>query len=343
MSVHRQALTATLLVAVAVTSGCDAVERARSRIGTTDTIAAPVATGSGLMLGLQSPGTLRPGDEGALRVAVTNHTDTVVSRVHLELFVPGWVDPMPPRPGEPPVTLTALEEGVTRFSYHLGDRPLEPGSSQAVEQRVRVPVTGITDGGSVPWSRAVRARLLSPDGRPLAEVESELGLDTLGGAAPRPTAGPAVQRREQLGPLRLGMSAAEVRQAAPNARDTTWSQEGSQQRGLVVPVGGGSAVAALDGEAVSRIEVADASVRTAERLGVGSRMEELRAAYGSPCADAAAGRVVVWFPNAPGISFALDTPVPQNPAQLRENPGQIPAGARVTRWWVRRGTDSCPR
>jgi hypothetical protein len=186
----------------------------------------------------------------------------------------------------------------------------------------------------------IRARLLGADGTPLAEVESEIVLDSAATSGTGASASGAPVR-ERLGPLHLGMTAAAAKQTAPTARDTTWSQEGIQQRGITVPVGNGRALAVLSENLVTRIEVADTAVRTAERLGVGSRVDELRAAYGPPCVEVAEGRVVVWFAKAPGISFALDTPVPQNVAQLRANPDRLPATSRVTRWWLRRGVDTC--
>ena len=343
MRAYQTAIIVILFAGVAPATGCDAVDRARSRFGTTTTDTIVTATGSGLALGLQAPPTLRPGDEGVLRLSLTNLTDTAVSHVRLELIVPGWAEPMPPRIGDRPVSMSALGDGTTLFAYRMDDAPLAPKQVQTVEQRIRVPASAALKRGSGAWTRIVRARLLTADARPLAEVESEIAVDSAAIAASRSgTEADTVSIRDRLGPVELGMTAAAVRQAAPNARDTAWSQEGMRQRGLLVPVANRMALAVLSGDAVVRIEVAHPSIRTAERLGVGSRMDELRAAYGSPCADATAGRVVVRFATAPGISFAIDTPVLQNPAQLRENPDRIPSTAKVTRWWLSRGDDTCP-
>lgn len=76
---------------------------------------------------------------------------------------------------------------------------------------------------------------------------------------------------------------------------------------------------------------------------MGSTLEELRSAYGAACADVGEGNVVVWFADAPGISFALDAPVPGSAAQLRKSPDRLPGTARVTRWWVRIGHHDCPQ
>jgi hypothetical protein len=326
-------------------AGCDAVDRLRNRSAPADTIALAPAAG-GLTLGLQVPGPMSPGEEGSVRLSVSNRGDTVASGLRLELIVPGWFEPLPPRVGDREVSMAAMEDGGTRFSYRLDHPALEPNQSQTVEQRVRIPTSSPITEGAVPWTRTVLARLIGPEGQALAEVESEIALeggaaaDTAGGAARTAPAG----QRDQVGTVRLGMTAVALRQAAPGSRDTAWTHEGARRDALVVPAGsGGRALAMLDADSVIRIEVRDPSIRTQEAMGVGSRLEELRAAYGPACADVAEGGVVVWFANAPGLTFALDAPPPANAAQLRTSPEQIPATARVTRWWLRRGADRCPR
>ena len=237
MTTYQRGIFA-ILFAAGTTAGCEAVDRARSRFGTTDTIA--TVTGTGLALGLQTPGLLRPGDEGALRLTLTNHTDTVVSAIRLELIVPGWAEAMPPRVGERPVTMAAMEDGSTLFSYQMADMPLDPKGVQTVEQRIRVPASSIPSRGEVPWTRTVRARLVDGNGRALAEVLSELMLDSIAIPVARSLAGAdTAGRRDRLGAVELGMNAVAVKQAVRTARDTTWMQEGTQQRGLVYPVGNG--------------------------------------------------------------------------------------------------------
>ena len=306
---------------------------------TTDTVL--TATGSGLALGLQAPGALRPGDEGVLRLTLTNNTDTAVSNVRLELIVPAWVEPMPPRPGERPVTLSAQENGSTVFSYGAADAPLTPGQLQTVDQRIRVPAAGSVTRGNAPWTRTVRARLLAGNGGTLAEVQTGIAVDSAALLPGAPTDdAAAVRRREQVGSVALGMSSAAVKQAVPNTRDTTWSQGGARHRGLLVPVSNQHAFAVLAGDAVARIEVGHPAIQTPERLGVGSRMNELRAAYGAACAEVISGRVVAWFAAAPGMNFVLNTPVPSNVAEF--DPAKIPDSAQVTRWWVSRDAEICP-
>jgi hypothetical protein len=341
MSMYRASAALAILAALLALPSCDAIDRARSQFGTTDTVSV-AATGSGVMLGLQAPGMLRAGEEGVLRLSVTNHSDTTARHISLELIVPAWAEPMPPRAGDREVSMVALAEGGTRFAYRMQEAPLEPGQTQSIEQRIRVPVDGVMSGPDAPWNGVIRARLLGASGEALAEVEGHVGLGAAAeGASP---ASGAADRRDQVGPVRLGMLAGALRQAVPSARDTTWTVEGTTRTGISVPLGSDSrTLAVLSGDTVVRLEVSDAAVRTRERLGVGSRLEELRSAYGGGCADAVDGAVVVWFANAPGITFALDAPVPSNGAALRASPEGLPATATVTRWWLQRGGESCPR
>lgn len=339
----QQITIAVMLLVQGPLAGCDAVERVRTRFGSTTTDTVVTATGSGLALGLEAPPALRPGDEGMLRLSLNNQTDSAVSQVRLELHVPGWVQPAAPRPGDRPVTLVALENGTTVFTYRLDDTPLTAGQVATVEQRIHVPASGSTARGNAPWTREVKARLLAADGRALAEVQTALAVDSVAMAAatsPSNLDAGAPVRRERLGPLQLGMSAAAVKQAAPGTRDTTWSQAGARQRGLVVPIANRTALAVLSGDAVVRIEAGHPAIQTAERLGVGSRLSELRAAYGAACAEVIDGRIVVWFARAPGVAFALDAAAPRSGAAL--DTGSIPGTAQVTRWWLSRDVDVCP-
>jgi hypothetical protein len=337
MSVKR-GYSALVVATLLVLTGCDSVDLARSRLGTTDTISV-AATGSGVILGLQAPGMLRPGEEGALRLSVTNRSDTTATDISLELVVPAWAEPMPPRAGDREVSMVTLTDGGTRFAYRLQEAPLESGQTQSIEQRIRVPLNCVVSGSDAPWNGVVRARLLGANSALLAEVEGHIGI---GAAVSEAPASGTVDRRDQIGMARLGMAAAALRQAVPAARDTSWRHAGANHRGLWIPLGtAGRTLAVLSGDTVIRLEVSDPAVRTRERLGVGSRLDELQESYGNACADHVEGVVSVSFATAPGISFALDTPLPANTAQQRVNADGIPANAAVSRWWLHRGAHRC--
>ncbi|MDQ3388582.1 MAG: hypothetical protein M3483_03670 [Gemmatimonadota bacterium] len=327
---------------VLASSACDVLERVTDRRSTVvvDTTGVSASAG-GFLLSMQMPGVLGASQEGIVRLSLTNRGDTVPRGVTLDLLLPLWIEPVPPRPGDRPVTIEASTEDGLRLSYRMDEAALEPGQTQTIEQRIRVPARA--PSGAMTGQQIVRARLIDPDGQPLVEVASKLAMDgtaatdSISGAAGDPAVEP-----DGVGSVRLGMPRDSVLRVASGARDTSWQQEGSQQRGLLVPFDNSArALAVLSGDTVTRIEVRGSSIRAHGRVGVGSTLQELRAAYGRPCAAVGEGFVVVWFPSAPGISFALDAPIPQNPQQIGDDTDRIPATSRVTRWWVRRGTDTC--
>lgn len=341
MNTARGILPLMVLIAVSAVPGCDVVDQARDRFGTTDTLSV-AGSGSGLMLGLQAPSMLRAGDQGLLRLSVTNRSDTTVARIRLELIVPGWAVPMPPRPGEREVSMVAMADGATRFAYRMEETPIESGQTQVVEQRIRVPAAD-TASPDVSASRIVRGRLLDAAGEALAEVEGAIGLESDGPSTTTTMTSAAGEGRDRFGPVRIGMSESALREAVESAQDTTWTQDGTTHRGVWAALtDGGRALAVLSNDEVARLEVRDSTVRTPEGLGVGSTLGELRSAYGESCADVADDSVVVGFADAPGVSFVLGTATPDDVAQLRENPDRLPDTASVTRWWLDRGA-GCPR
>lgn len=337
MSGRRRIPVLTVVALLLVVPGCDEMDTLRSRFGTTDTLTVDMA-GTGLMLSLQSSGMLRAGQEGVLRVSVTNRSDTIVSDIRLELVVPEWIEPMTPRPGEREVTMAALEDGRTRFAYTMAETPIDPGQTEHVDQRIRSAGAGM-DTVPAYRSRIVQARLLDAHGEPLAEVESEIVIDRAA-TGDGPVSGAA--GRNEIGPARIGMSASAVSRMDPPARDTTWTEAGVRQEGAWVTVpGGGRVLAVLNGDTVTRLEVHDGTPQTPERLGVGSRLQQLKSAYGDACAELVGSTVVVSFTGAPGTRFALDARTSADAAELRDDPGQLPDEARVTRWWLERDAEPC--
>jgi hypothetical protein len=191
MRANRRVPILLVLASLTLVPACDAVDRVRGRVAApADTVVPAATTAGGLTLGLQTPGVLRPGDEGLLRLSVTNRGAAAAADVRVELFVPGWVEPLPPRAGDREVGMAAVEGG-TRFVYRLHDTPVGPGETEVVEQRIRVPAMGPLTEGAEPWSRVVRARLLDAGDQPLAEVASEISLEGVAQSASSPGAIPA--------------------------------------------------------------------------------------------------------------------------------------------------------
>jgi hypothetical protein len=67
-------------------------------------------------------------------------------------------------------------------------------------------------------------------------------------------------------------------------------------------------------------------------------LAELRGRYGRMCAGQGEGRVAVWSPAAPGISFGLDSTAVAADVDVET----LADTARVDEMWVRQGTDDCP-
>jgi len=298
-------------------------------------------------------------DQDTIGATVTNGTAAPVADAVLELYVQGPVRLLVDSAATvPTVEATA---GGTRLSFPLGT--LAPGATFAVRQGLRTPPAPLpapaaaaskarpaqgTPGFTATDTTSrflVRASVATRGGTPLAppaqdtlriRAGSEVAVGGCGSAAD------AVVTRYGIGPVRVGMTEAALRSACPEARDTTWTAEGTKETGLVALPGGRRVLAVTAGGSVRRIEIDDPAVKTPTGFGVGIEVGELRAAFGRMCAGRGDRGVAVWFPNSPGISFALDSLATKGWGPAQAHPDSIPDETRVSALWVRQGSDDCP-
>ncbi|HEX5724426.1 MAG TPA: hypothetical protein VFX98_03120, partial [Longimicrobiaceae bacterium] len=305
---------------------------------------------------LELPRELGWNARGDVAAVLANGTVAPLRDLRLHLFVPHPVIVLPPdsapadttrRDRVPRPVVAATAEG-TELTFALG--VVAPEAEARVAQVVRMPPFGLERRNRAYDGRdrfVVRAWLTTAAGAPVGAVVQDTlrirpGSETVvggcGGVDDVPVS------RSGVGPVRLGMTVDALRAVCPEALDTTWTgAEGMRETGQAVRVAGRPLLALTVGDTVARIVVDSAGLRTAAGLGVGSTLAELRGRYGRACAGVGEGRAAVWFPNAPGISFGLDSVAAREwVAAGGGDPAALPDEARVTSLWVRRGLDDCP-
>jgi hypothetical protein len=288
-------------------------------------------------------------------VSIANGSGAPVPDAELSLFIQAPVavlaDPAAPRP-----TSTTNAAG-TRLRFAVGT--VAAGQTVEIRQPIRTPPAPVAAApalGQPKPARAarpdtatrflVRAELVKPDGMQLAApAEDTLRIRpgaalVVGGCG---NAEDAVVTRYGIGPVRVGMPLDALRAACPEARDTTWrGEEGMKETGIVVMPGGRRVLAVTADSAVARIVIDQPGVRTAAGVQVGSTVADLRGRFGRMCAGRGEGRVAVWFPNQPGLSFGLDTAATRGWTPAQADPDSVPDDVKVTSMWVRKGSDDCP-
>jgi hypothetical protein len=267
-----------------------------------------------------------------IRATLHNGTGATVEGMRLLLFLPQPLEPVA-EPGRPaPEPVVASGEG-TLLAFPLSG--LAEGTSVTVTPRVRIPASPEEGAGGAFALRAWAERAGERVGAEAADTLRVRPAARAAGSACAAAADPTATRHG-VGPVRLGMAAEALRALCPESRDTAWRAEGLPERGVAVTVGGEPVLAVLVRDTVHRVVVAAPGVPTGAGVGVGATMGDLRARYGRGCAGVAGGRVAVWFPNAPGISFLVDAPPEVEAA------AEVPDGARVTTLLVHGETGDCP-
>lgn len=320
------------------------------------------APGGRLQLALQLADSAAWNQEDTLVVTLANGSAAPVDDARVQLFVQAPVAVLADSasPARPRVETNAAG---TRLTFAVGT--VAPGRTVEIRQAFRTPPAPARPAPPVPGAPPAPKPRTPPSPtdtltRFVVRVLLLRARDSLELSAPaedtlhiRPgsevavggctTAADVSVTRYGIGPVRVGMTMAALRSACPEARDTAWKgEEGTQEAGAIVMPGGRRVLAVSAGERVARLVVDQPGLKTAAGFGVGSPVGELRATYGRMCAGTAEKRFAVWFPNAPGVSFALDSAATHAWAPTHAHPDSIPDETRVGALWVRAGSDDCP-
>ncbi len=293
-----------------------------------DTTSAPSA-----VVTLAAPEPMAWNQEDTVVVSLANRTAAAIQGGRMTLFLQAPLGAVPAAAGTPGAPAIDSVDGGTRVTWELAD--VAQGAAVEMRQPVRTPPAPPGAAGTPAY--LVRATLLARGGAPMvAPVTDTLRIRagsevSAGGCA---SAGAAPAQRYGIGPVRLGMSADALRAACPEARDTAWQAEGTAEKGLVVSLGGKAVVARLEGDSVTRVVAVSPELRTPAGVGIGSTVGDLRSRYGRLCAVEAEGKVAVWSPNAPGVSFSVDAPAA--PAD------SLPDEGKVAALWIHGQDTPCP-
>jgi hypothetical protein len=285
-----------------------------------------------LSVSLEAPQDAAWSADVSVRATLHNGTGATLEGVRLLLFLPQPLEPVAEAGRPTPEPVVASGEG-TLLAFPLYG--LAEGASVTVTPRVRIPPAAEAGAGGAFVLRAWAERAGERVGAEAADTLRVRPAARAAGSACAAAADPTATRHG-VGPVRLGMAAEALRALCPEARDTAWSAEGLPERGLAVAVGGEPVLAVLVRDTVRRVVLAAPGVSTGAGVGVGATMADLRARYGRGCAGTGEGRVAVWFPNAPGISFVMDAPPDAGTA------AEVPGEARVTTLLVHGETGDCP-
>lgn len=319
------------MFAVVAMAGCRDGEDAPPPPGTDGAGAAPVRA---VTLTLLAPDTVGWNQTDSARIIVSNGTGSALPESRVELLAePGlavFAD-------SARIAARDSAPGGTRLELLL--RPLQPGVADSVTVIVRLPPAPVPPA-TAPLRYGLRATLA---GRSLAREDTVVvrpGSERVSGGCASPQ--PPSAQRYGVGPVRVGMPERALRGACPEARDSTWELEGMPERGLVARPGGVPVLARIAGDSVTLIEVSDPRVRTAAGVGVGTPLAALRTRYGRACGGVGEGVVAVWFQNAPGISFQLDSTSARAWVAETGGEGEPPDSATVERFLIHGQDSRCP-
>jgi hypothetical protein len=288
------------------------------------------------VLSLALPEPMAWNQEDTIVVALANRTAAAIEGASIQLVVTGPVMAVPAAAGTPNPPAIDSAGGAVTVTWRLAS--VAQGAAVEVRQAVRTPPAPA--GAAEPPVYPVRATLLGSGGAPLvAPVQGTFGVrpgseKAAGGCA---TAGSAPAQRYGIGPVRLGMTGTALRGSCPEARDTAWLAEGTPEKGLLVSLAGRAVVAQLAGDSVARIVAVSREVKTAAGVGIGSTLGDLRSRYGRLCAIEGEGRVALWSPNAPGVSFGVDS-IPGAAIP----PDSLADELRVSSLWIHGQNTPCP-